>query len=121
MARSSNLISTTHYKSTDSEGNTLCLDLRSVRPVGRRRGNTYDMGPNPSPDIYRISERDYYKKNRRGRWRPIDESVLCEKGGKAAYKVGYEMHNVELPKRGGGMVSVTALASFSSKAVIYDI
>lgn len=121
LARSSNLISTTDYKTTDRRGRTLCLDLESVRPVGRRRGQRYDMGVNGHADIYRIPESDYFVRRRNGKWRPIDESAFCERGGIAARKVKGQLEKVELPIRRGGMVSLTAVASMAENIIVYDI
>lgn len=121
LAQSSNLINTTPYKTTDRRGRTLCLDLQSVRPARGRQGNSYDIGSHGYAEVYRIPERDYYAKRRNGRWRPIDESALCERGGIAAHKVNGRMQEVKLPVRRGGMISVTAVASMADKIIVYDI
>ena len=43
LARSSNLISASHYSSEDRRGRTLCLDTDSVNPVGGS-DHTFDLG-----------------------------------------------------------------------------
>lgn len=119
LARTSNLISTTEYKT--SRDRTLCLDLRSVEPVGPR-GYKYDIG-NGYADVYRIPERDYYVRGRNGSWREIDEKALCERGDSivAAYKENGQIQKANVPIRRGGMISLTAAASMADQMIIYDI
>lgn len=118
LARSSNLISTIDYKSPDSLGRTLCLDLDSVVPA-TRRGNTFDLGAPPAgpyAEVTAINERDYYAEANRGS-DPVDEAEIC-RDGMTAY---YQDHGWNRIDAHGGMVSATALNSFAGSIVVTDL
>lgn len=115
LARSSNLIGTIDYKSPDRLGRTLCLDLDSVTPASSD-GRVFDLRAPPAgpyAEVTAINERDYYAEANKGS-APVDESQICRDGITAFYKDGGWVQ-IDAP---GGMVSVTALASFAAGSII---
>ena len=64
LARSSNLISASHPRTTDRRGRTLCIDSRSVYPAGGRRGaRVYDLGNPPHAVVNVIRDGDISVEN----------------------------------------------------------
>ena len=139
LARSSNVITGTD--SVDIDGKYRCLDTRGIRPLSRR-DQIYDLGARPRPAVVTVMEhRDYYygmpvdgtddghedrperqwgNRRWRNKWearkagsRIVSPREMCERGGEYAYFEGGEWHSVRLPRRGGMLVSSTALSSFA--------
>ena len=123
LARSSNLISAAGYDAKDRYGRTLCLDLNSVYPAGRRRGRKYDLGDPPYASVYQLNDRDL-RVEPRMRSRRISEAEVCKSGEPAYFPASYtyggvEWKKVQVPK--GIVVSATALHSFAGKISLTNI
>ncbi len=87
LARSSNLISASHYSSEDRRGRTLCLDTDSVNPVGGS-DHTFDLGEPARAHVYAINERDYRVAPHRNA-RRISEEQICRTGRPGFYRGEY--------------------------------
>lgn len=115
LAQSSNTISAASPYERDSNGNTLCLDTRSVYKLEHDR---YDMGMPAQADVNVIRDRKYRyvdASGRRTRVR-VAEHDMCRHGGTYAYRSGGWKY-VELP-RNGVVVSATSLVSVSVRGHI---
>ena len=87
LARSSNLISASHYSSEDRRGRTLCLDTDSVYPVGGS-DRVFDAGDPARVHVYAINERDYRVAPHRNA-RRISEEQICRTGRPGFYRGEY--------------------------------
>jgi hypothetical protein len=119
LARTSaNLVSTSYNEGT-SGGKYNCLDTEGLPRV---RTNTYDIGKPPMAHVTRInSYRTYYKPGWNGQ--PSNTAVskpdMCKYGGEYFRKDWGRYTKVTVKK--GGMVSGTAMGSFSNVTTYTDV
>jgi len=121
LARSSNLISTTDYKTPDRLGRTLCLDLDSVVPASSD-GRVFDLGAPPAgpyAEVTAINERDYYAEANKGHG-TVDEAQICRDGITAFYQNSQDPAWIQVDAP-GGIVSATALTSFAGNIIVTDL
>lgn len=119
LAQSSNLLSTVRDLNAE-QGKFNCLDTRSVYPT--KNPNVYDLGDDPMAHVTRIrSDKKYYAPKSDGSpsSSPATPKGMCKTGGDYLRKdpSGYKLVKV----RRGGLVSATALSSFSNDVTYTDI
>lgn len=133
LARSSNMISTSHYATTDRHGRTLCLDTESVYPVD---GSThlYDLGDPADAHVFAINDREY-KVSPDSDAADMTAQEICESGRPGYYEGdyvwtddddeedddGYRRSWEQVQVRRGVLVSATALSSFAGSVRVTDL
>lgn len=118
LARSSNLISTSYSQRT-VDGKFQCLDTQGLEAVGTSK---YDLGSPPLAHVTRINRYStYYKPNWSGgpSSQEISQPDMCRYGGDF-YRRDWGRFTKVTVKR-GGMVSGTALGSFSNVTTFTDV
>lgn len=117
LARSSNVIGASSAAAArDSQGKTLCLDLKSGTP--NSPPTLIDLGPHPQGSLTKIKDRDYRVDNK---WSAaqITEADMCKKGGSSYHYSSGSWRKVTVPK--GMLVSATALSSFAGSIYTTEV
>ena len=124
LARSSNLIGV-NPRNGHSDGKYNCLDFNGIDRTDRP--NVYDLGSPPMAHVTRIdADSRYYKQGSSSGWgrdRDSDTEVsparMCADGGTYIRKNRWRSTQVSVSR--GGLISGTAIGSFSSGINFTDV